>query len=166
MDAGQSGFSETTSVASPPESRPSHSHQPRESIDIQIPGKIGEPGSGEKYRRENRGPDQLAPHQARDRRTGIGAGRTAAILVLATHAERQGQEQHNPPDDEVDRERCGDGVGHVQACSISTRAPEKSFGCRNSTGLPWAPIFGTPSPSTRAPSLIRMSRAAMMSGTS
>ncbi|MEY9691729.1 hypothetical protein ABH976_002875 [Bradyrhizobium ottawaense] len=31
------------------------------------------------------------------------------------------------------------------ACSISTSAPEKSFGCRNSTGLPWAPIFGTPS---------------------
>ena len=28
--------------------------------------------------------------------------------------------------------------------------PWKSLGCRNSTGLSWAPIFGSPSPNTRA----------------
>ena len=38
-----------------------------------------------------------------------------------------------------------------QACSSSTRVPQKSFGCRNSTGLPWAPILGSPAPRMRAP---------------
>ena len=37
------------------------------------------------------------------------------------------------------------------ACSSSTSVPLKSLGCRNSTGLPCAPILGSPSPSTRAP---------------
>src|SRR3546814_4917994 len=52
-----------------------------------------------------------------------------------------------------------------QACSISMRVPQKSLGCRNSTGLSWAPILGSPSPSTRAPSPLRRSRAARMSST-
>ncbi len=52
------------------------------------------------------------------------------------------------------------------ACSISTSVPQKSLGCRNSTGLPWAPIFGSPSPSTRAPCALSLSRAARMSSTS
>ena len=43
---------------------------------------------------------------------------------------------------------------------------KKSFGCRNSTGLPCAPIFGSPSPSTRMPCPRNASRAAMMSATS
>ena len=43
----------------------------------------------------------------------------------------------------------------VQTCSISTSVPQKSFGCRNSTGLPWAPILGSPSPMTRAPSRLQ-----------
>ncbi len=34
------------------------------------------------------------------------------------------------------------------------------LGCRNSTGLPWAPIFGLPSPRTRAPCAFSLSRAA------
>ena len=37
-------------------------------------------------------------------------------------------------------------------CSISINVPQKSFGCRNSTGLSCAPIAGSPLPSTRAPS--------------
>lgn len=51
-------------------------------------------------------------------------------------------------------------------CSSSTSVPQKSFGCKNSTGLPCAPIFGWPSPSTRAPDFTNLSRAAMMSVTS
>ncbi len=43
----------------------------------------------------------------------------------------------------------------TQACSNSTSAPLKSFGCRNRTGFPCAPIFGFPSPSTRAPLAMR-----------
>ncbi len=54
----------------------------------------------------------------------------------------------------------------VHACSSSIRQPLKSFGCRNSTGLPWAPVFGSPSPSTRAPLAFSRSRAARMSSTS
>ena len=50
---------------------------------------------------------------------------------------------------------AGDAAGGAkricQTCSISISAPVKSFGCKNSTGLPWAPVFGFPSPSTRAP---------------
>src|SRR5260370_22229925 len=34
--------------------------------------------------------------------------------------------------------------------SSSISVPQKSFGWRNSTGLSWAPSFGSPSPSTRA----------------
>ena len=33
--------------------------------------------------------------------------------------------------------------------SSSTNVPCRSFGCRNSTGLPWAPVFGSPEPVTR-----------------
>jgi len=52
-----------------------------------------------------------------------------------------------------------------QACSISTSAPEKSWGEKQHRLCVGADL-GTPSPSTRAPSLIRVSRAAMISGTS
>src|SRR3984957_17371686 len=144
-----------------------HPHQFRQPLDIQITRAISEQAR-EKYHGRQRGsPDQFPAHHGCDRRAGIGARRAFAVFVLAAHPERQRQEKHDPPDDEVDREPGGYAVDHaVQACSISTSAPEKSFGCRNNTGLPWAPIFGTPSPSTRAPCLIRMSRAAMMSGTS
>jgi len=47
-----------------------------------------------------------------------------------------------------------------QTCSSSTSVPQKSLGCRNNTGLPWAPIFGSPSPRTRAPAFSSLSRAA------
>src|SRR5258708_582539 len=144
-----------------------HSHQLRQPLDVEITLIIGPHRDRENHGRDYRGPDQLASHPCQDRRTGIGAGRALAVLVLAADTERQCQEQHEPPQHEVDRKRGGDIVGHrVQACSISTSAPEKSLGWKNSTGLPWAPIFGTPSPRTRAPSLIIRSRAAMMSGTS
>lgn len=55
---------------------------------------------------------------------------------------------------------CLTGSVPPQACSSSTSVPLKSFGCRNSTGLSWAPIFGSPSPSTRIPSAFSRSRAA------
>ncbi len=44
-------------------------------------------------------------------------------------------------------------------CSSSTSVPQKSFGCRNRTGLLCAPSFGSPSPSTRMPSAFSFSRA-------
>ena len=53
-----------------------------------------------------------------------------------------------------------------QTCSSSISVPLKSLGCRNSTGLPCAPIFGSPSPSTRAPAASKRSRAAPISWTS
>ena len=53
-----------------------------------------------------------------------------------------------------------------QTCSSSINVPLKSLGCRNSTGLPCAPIFGSPSPSTRAPTASKRSRAAPISSTS
>ena len=42
-------------------------------------------------------------------------------------------------------------TAHRYTCSNSISVPLKSLGWRNSTGLPCAPIFGAPSPSTRAP---------------
>src|SRR5258705_7905800 len=142
-------------------------HQLRQPFDVQITLIIRPHPDAENHARDQRGPDQFPAHPRHDRRAGIGAGCPLAVLMLAADAERQRHEQHDPPEHEVDRERGGDAVSHrIQACSISTSAPEKSFGWKNSTGLPWAPIFGTPSPSTRAPSLISLSRAAMMSGTS
>src|SRR5579863_9334970 len=60
-------------------------------------------------------------------------------------------------------ERGASGARGLHTCSISISVPAKSFGCKNRTGLPWAPIFGSPSPSTRAPLALSRSRAAMMS---
>src|SRR4029079_12939075 len=90
--------------------------------------------------------------------------RFLALLLGGAHSNRQHGEEHNPPDDDVDR--YGEGERHSYASSSSTRVPQKSLGCRNSTGLPWAPILGSPSPSTRAPWAINLSRASLMSGTS
>src|SRR5262249_12646617 len=149
--------------------RPSErqTHQLRQPLDIQQAQFIRPHPEAEGDRRDDGGPEQLRSHPRQDRCAGIGAGGTLAVLMLAADAERQGHEQHDPPDHEVDRKRGGDVIGHlVQACSISTSAPEKSLGWKNSTGLPCAPIFGWPSPSTRAPCAISWSRAAMMSGTS
>src|SRR5690606_27881217 len=56
--------------------------------------------------------------------------------------------------------------GKRQTSSSSISVPSKSLGCRNSTGLPWAPVLGVPSPSTRAPPAVSVAAAAMMSGTS
>ena len=82
--------------------------------------------------------------------------------ALRAHADRQDGEQHRPPDHDVDGDRERDAHG-LQACSSSTSVPLKSLGCRNSTGLPCAPILGSPSPSTRAPAALSLSRAALMS---
>ena len=50
--------------------------------------------------------------------------------------------------------------------SNSIKVPQKSLGCRNTTGRLCAPSLGLPSPSTRAPSLPRWSMAPWMSSTS
>ena len=102
------------------------------------------------------------------RRAGIQAGIILRPhLRRRAHAEGQHREQAQPPDDEIDRENRTERHRRVlQACSSSTSVPVKSLGCRNSTGLPWAPIFGSPSPNTRAPAAFRWSRAARMSSTS
>ncbi len=54
----------------------------------------------------------------------------------------------------------------TQASSNSIKVPQKSRGCRKRTGLPCAPVLGSPSPSTVAPCTFSVSRAAMMSSTS
>ncbi len=39
------------------------------------------------------------------------------------------------------------------APSLGGKMPQKSYGCRKSTGLSRAPIVNSPSPSTQAPAL-------------
>ena len=92
------------------------------------------------------------------RRARLRSGRHILRLVLAFHAERQHDEEAEPPDHEEDRDRREE--PHQPASSSSISVPEKSFGLRKTTGLPCAPIFGSPSPSTRAPSRSSRSRAA------
>src|ERR1700730_8141046 len=87
-----------------------------------------------------------------------------ACFLRGAHADRQHHEEHNPPDDKVHGD--GEEECHAYASSSSTRVPQKSLGWRNSTGLPWAPILGSPGPNTRAPCDVNRSRAALMSGTS
>src|SRR5688572_25566363 len=128
----------------------------------------GGPRRGEQQPRDER----REQHHADEARRGGGAFRRArndcAILALGAHADGQHGKQHGPPEDHVDGNAEGDAHDglNAQACSISTRVPQKSLGCRNSTGLPWAPILGSPSPSTRAPAALSRSRAARMSSTS
>src|SRR5208337_5578335 len=97
----------------------------------------------EQGRGHHGGPGELRLEGGNGRRTGIRPWRNRALLRLRAHSEREHGEQDNPPHDEVDREggRPGHGKG-TQACSSSTKVPQKSFGCRNNTGLPWAPILG------------------------
>src|SRR5258708_29437181 len=87
-----------------------HTHQPREPLDIQIALIISPHRDGENHRRDDRGPDQLGPHAGQHRRAGIGTGSALAVLVLAAYAERQCQEQPDPPQHEVDRKRRGYGI--------------------------------------------------------
>src|ERR1700691_2746509 len=85
-----------------------HPQQLRQPLDVQIARIIGQHRSSKKHRRYQRGPDQLATHLWCDRRTGIGARndltRPLAVFMLAADAEWQRQEQHDPPEHEVDRE--------------------------------------------------------------
>src|SRR6266849_2001006 len=87
-------------------------------------------------RRHDRGPDRLLHEQRHRRRARICPRRHRAVLLLRAHAERQYREEDDPPRDEVDREHRGPAQLH-HACSSSTSVPQKSFGCRKSTGLPW-----------------------------
>src|SRR5215831_19584106 len=123
---------------------------------------VDEPQDGKNHCGDHRGPAELTPHAVHDRRARIGSRHDFTAFLLVANAPRQHGEQRYPPDQEVD----GDGRAFAHSCSSSTKVPQKSFGCRNSTGLPWAPIFGSPSPSTRAPCALSVSRAARMSGTS
>src|SRR5262249_41023 len=120
-------------------------------------------------RRHHGRPHQLGSEPVHLRGTRIGPGHHIGVLLLGTYPPGQHGKEHQPPDDKEDREdrvprHCAPLA--CQACSSSTSVPRKSLGCRNSTGLPWAPILGSPSPSTRAPSALRRSRAEMMSSTS
>ena len=54
----------------------------------------------------------------------------------------------------------------VGSAISSTSTPPMSFGCTKITGTPWAPMRGSPVPSTVAPLARISSRAARMSGTS
>src|SRR5215469_17417843 len=101
----------------------------------------------------------LGPEIGAHRRAGIVTG---LRILLALDAPGQNRKQDRPPDQEIDDEAREP----VHACSSSISVPRKSLGCRNSTGLPWAPVFGSPSPSTRAPAAFNRSRAARMSSTS
>lgn len=56
--------------------------------------------------------------------------------------------------------------GIIQACSSSIRTPPQSFGCRNTTGFPWAPILVPPSPRIRSLFVFRLRSAASISSTS
>src|SRR6185503_13402046 len=73
------------------------SHQLRQSIDAEQPRTVGRKAGGIDHRREQGRPKQLASHFARDRRARIGPRTDAAVFMLASHAERERQEQHDPP---------------------------------------------------------------------
>src|ERR1700687_5623176 len=102
------------------------------------------------HSRDQGGGDGLPQQQRLHRRAGVAAWRNIARFLLALYAPGKHREQHDPPQHEIDRSQKH--PRFHQACSNSTSVPKKSFGCRNNTGLPWAPILGSPSPSTRAPS--------------
>src|SRR5450432_2178733 len=97
------------------------------------------------------GRPHLRPEIGLHRRAGIVAGHG---IVVSLHAPGQHGEQDRPPDQEIDDEPGEP----AHACSSSMSVPRKSLGWRNNTGLPWAPILGSPSPSTRAPAAFRWSR--------
>src|SRR5690606_29163725 len=142
----------------------------------------GDIEGAEDHAGNDRRADNGAQHMFAARRAGDGSQRHLAVVILRLQAEWQHGEKNHPPQDEVDREDRNPAhdlvlVGAEAAarswfgasrytCSNSTSVPKKSLGCRNSTGLPCAPIFGLPSPSTRAPDAVNRSRAAMMSSTS
>lgn len=112
--------------------------------------------------RDKRGQDHLSSKLGCNGCPGLRARNHLPTFDLRLNAQRQDREQDQPPEDEVDCEaKC-----NAHASSNSTSVPQKSFGWRNKTGLPWAPILGSPSPSTRAPSPVKRSRALIMSSTS
>src|SRR5262249_45714476 len=123
-----------------------------------------EPERAEEQARGERG-QQNGAQNAEPGRCARGRARDDdALLALCAHPDRQNREEYGPPDHNVDGD--GEGHAHALACSSSTSVPLKSLGCRNRTGLPWAPVLGSPPPSTRAPAARRLLRAAKMSPTS
>src|SRR5262245_7886945 len=123
------------------------------------------PEGAEQERRQHRRQHQDAQKTRGGRRTFWRTRNDNPVLALRAHAEWKHGEQHDPPQQHVDGD--GERRGHgAQACSISISVPLKSFGCRNSTGLPCAPILGSPSPSTRAPEALSLALAARISSTS
>src|SRR5580700_3655651 len=128
------------------------------------------PEDGEQDRRNPAGGDELALEVRVDRRGRIAAaGHLDPLLRVAANAQRQDGEQGGPPDGQIDGDAglevhtCAAAVGSAIS-SIST--PPISLGWRKITGTPWAPMRGSPVPSTVAPLARMSSRAAMMSGTS
>src|SRR5262249_52771869 len=103
-----------------------------------------------------------------------GTGLIANLARLGrVYPPREHGEEGYEPDQNID-DKAGQPVhvsgrsqaGRIYSCSSSIRVPQKSLGSRNSPGLPGAPVFGSPSPITRAPSAFRRSRAAARSSTS
>src|SRR5215472_18210324 len=117
-------------------------------------------------RRHHSRPHELDFESVHLWRTWIGAAHHISVLFLGADTPGYHGKKHQPPDYEIDGQDRDPRHHPPHACSSSTNVPRKSLGCRNSTGLPWAPILGSPSPNTRAPSALRRSRAAMMSSTS
>ncbi len=86
--------------------------------------------------------------------------RTTVGIDFSAHSNRQQTEQREEPED-CERPEQDDAVDQRdQTCSSSTNVPTKSFGCRKITGLPCAPIRGSPVPVMVAPSAFILSRAA------
>ena len=109
--------------------------------------RIAEVKHNEAERRHNRVDAQNAPEPHVGGCAARGAGHDVACLILGAHAEREHGEQGHEPDADIDDDRERD----FHTCSSSTRVPQKSLGCRKSTGFPCAPMRGVPSPRTRAP---------------
>ena len=89
-----------------------------------------------------------------------------AFFAYRGKIEGQNHKKHLPPQNALDQQADNKAMPGFYTCSISIKVPQKSLGLRKSTDLPWAPIRGSPSPRTRAPSRFSWSRAAMMSVTS
>src|SRR6185312_5080803 len=115
------------------------------------------------------GGDELLLELGLDGRAGVAALRVDPRLGMGLRSQRKHSEEDGPPDRQVDR---GHGKRATHQCASlgvsisSTSTPPMSLGWTKITGTPWAPIRGSPVPSTVAPLARMSSRAARMSGTS
>src|SRR5437016_14607843 len=80
-----------------------HTKQRSKVVESDQPVAVNDHAERENHARRDRRPTELAPESWDRWRTGVGAGRDYAALLLAAHAKRQHGEQHSPPDDEINR---------------------------------------------------------------